>query len=992
MIPGAEQIPFRDPATAAERLARCAAVAPESLLPALAKELTEAAAPDTLLLRLDRFLDACLSPESELATMAQYPRYLALAARIFDQSHFLTDIVCRNPEYLAWVWSETDLDATPPADALLADLLRQMQTFDTFDQQCQSLRRFRRREILRIACRDIFAFAPLAAVARDLSNFADAALEAVRQCAEADLQRRFGQPVHADGSPAAFVVIAMGKLGGRELNFSSDIDPILVYSEGGETTGGSAGSISNHEYFCKVGERLVKGLSELTSEGHVFRVDMRLRPHGPKGPLTMTLDSTLDYYAHAGQTWERQALIKARACAGDMALGARLLEGVRPFAFPRYFDDDMLEDVRRLKQQMEAQVAARGETTLEVKLGRGGIRDIEFTVQMLQMLNGGRLPALRTTNTLEAIERLGEHGRLRPFEAHTLTRNYIFLRQVEHRLQIEGSQQVHCIPQDRDARDAFAKRFGYASGEAFMGEYQDRAEETRSILERFLQTEGSGALWLADILNPVSDAAESLPKLAALGFVPPENTRAILLTLAQGAPEKPHSFHVQRRFAEIAPDLVKAISECSDPSGTLDRFADLLIKQGAMGPVFDMLKYNPPLIGHFARLLNNSEYLARILLRDPGLFDIIGDADGLRARATPDTLRGRLADLRRALDPEAGLYRLRDGELLRIGMRELFAEADILDISRELSDLAEVILQDVTEAALAKAAAKFGPADARFCVLALGKFAGFEMGYGSDLDVVFVYEDGAPVVPGMGAPEYFAYAATQIVNPLGASTRYGSALYEIDARLRPYGKKGSLVVGHQRLYDYYQREAESWEHLALVKIRAVAGAPDFGHAVENAARDIAFAQPMDDESLARIEEIRARLAASTDALDLKKYQGGIAELEFGLRLLQRKHASACPDLRRSDVVGALDALRTGGWLDATMADALAEDYRLYRRVENRIRMFRGRPDSSLPADADGRTDLARRLGIEGDLMAIIEEARARVHAFYTNALASAAQS
>ena len=981
-----EAIAFNDRPAAAPRLERILHDAPEALAPLLADALATAASPDTLLVRFDRYLDACIHPAAELTQMARYPRYLALAATVFDQSHFLTDIVCRNPEYLPWVWSEGNLDETPTREYLRDELFHQMSAFDDFDAQCQSMRRFRRREILRIACRDIVAHAPLAEIALDLSNLADAALEAAMHFGQGDLTRRFGSPM-PEG--AAMVVIAMGKLGGRELNFSSDIDPIFVYSEEGETSGGENGSISNHQYFTKLGERIVKGLSSMTSEGNVFRVDMRLRPHGTKGPLAMNLESTLDYYAHAGQTWERQALIKARACAGDQNLGERFLQGIRPFAFPRYFDDDMLEDVRRLKQQMEAQVAARGETSLEVKLGRGGIRDIEFTVQMLQMLNGGRMPELRTTNTLEAIGLLGERGRLTPFETQTLTSNYIFLRQVEHRLQIEGSQQVHCIPQEESARHAFARRFGYKSGEAFMNEYQDRAEETRGILERFLKSEGSGNLWMADILNPRSDAATSLPNLAELGFDPPEHARAILLSLGIGPEGQPHSLHVQRRFAEIAPDLVKAISECPDPSATLDRFADLLNKQGAMGPIFEMLRYNTALIGHFAELLSNSEFLTRILMRDPGLFDTIGDADGLQAPATMESMRALLASLRRAYDPDAGLYRLRDGELVRIGMRELFAEADILDISRELSHLAEVILQDVTETALTKAAEKYGPTDARFCVLALGKFAGHEMGYGSDLDVVFVFEDGKPVANGIGAAEYFAYAATQLVNPLAAHTRYGHPLYEIDTRLRPYGQKGSLVVGHGRLYEYYRNEAESWEHLALVKVRAVAGDAAFGQQVEEEARAIAFAQPLTPEALDRIDDIRRRLAEASTPYDLKKHEGGIAELEFGLRLLQIRHARQSPELRRGDVLGAIQVLQDTRVIPADDADALSGAYRLYRRIENRIRMFRGRPESSLPEDAAARAELARRLALDGDLLERVNKARTLIHAFYERALAEA---
>jgi len=943
--------------------------------------------------RLERFLAASISAGAEVNCMAEAPRYAELVLTVLRQSSFLTDIVCRNPEYLSWVWSEGNLAAPRSAEEMASELLHQMEAFEPMDAKNASLRRFRRREILRIACRDIYQHAPLPSVALDLANLADAALLAAFETIDSDLQRRFGQPMispeEGEPGPTSMAIIGMGKLGGRELNFSSDIDLLFVYGDEGKTTGGERESVTNAEYFQKLGERLVKALSEITADGNVFRVDMRLRPFGNDGPLATSIESTLDYYMRYGQTWERQALIKARVCAGDMELGARFLERARPFAYPRYFDDDMLEDVRNTKAQMEAQVARRGQTHHEVKLGRGGIRDIEFTVQMLQMLNGGRIEELRTTNTLEALRLLGETARIKPFEAQTLASNYVFLRQVEHRLQIEGSRQVHCLPEGADELDQFARRMGYASGQSFMSEYSERAEQTRAVLERFLAVEGAGNLWMRDLLNHRSSAEEALAQLDERGFREPRAAREMLLELCNGPARAPHSLHVRQRFSEIAPALLSEIALCSDPQRVLSRFAELLSKAGAPAAVYDMLRTNEALIGNFTRLIDNSTYLTQILLRDIGLLETIGHAGALNVPATTDHIRGVYEQLRAAYEPEAAPYRLRDGELLRIGMRELFVEADIIEISQELSNLAEVILEDAVQKALAKAAAKYGETRAGFCVVALGKFAGREMGYGSDLDVIFVYEPGIAIESGMSALEYFIFAGTQIVNPLKETSRYGTPLYEIDTRLRPYGSKGSLAVPLDRMMEYYETEAESWEHLAMVKVRAVAGDPAFCAEVERALRDMAFSRALTKEGVERVEELRRRHAAAATKYDLKQYPGSLSELEFALRLLQVMHAPSHPELRMGQVMSAIEGLLEAGALCAAEADAMRAAYRLFRRIENRIRMANGRPESSLPADDEERALLARRLGLEGELLDVLEPHRQAVHALYERARSEA---
>jgi glutamate-ammonia-ligase adenylyltransferase len=980
-------IAFKDPAQAKRRLEALLAPERPGLAENLRDALAESAEPDRVLVSLERFLEAATGPQTHLDLMARLPGYARLLTSIFDQSHFLTDIVCRNTGYTLWLCEEAELDRARTVEELRDELRDQLKAFPDFRAQCQSLRRFRRREILRIGVREIYRHASVASVTEDLSNLADAALEAALEIAAPDLERRYGKPIGQSGEEAGFTVIAMGKLGGRELNFSSDIDLLFIYSEEGETSGGSSGAISNVEYFTKLGERLIKAIAEQTEEGHVFRVDMRLRPYGRMGALAVNLESCIDYYEHYGRAWERQALLKARVAAGDKALGEEFIAATRPFVFPRYFDDETLEDIHETKRQMEALIAERGQTHTEVKLGRGGIRDIEFTVQMLQLLNGGKVPALRTRNTLEAIRILGEEQLLRPFEASELISNYNFLRQVEHRLQIEGSRQVHALPDSPAELDVLARRLGYASGAAFMNVYRDRTAATRAILERFLSVEGAGNLWVSDLLNPRSEGEVGRRHLAEYGFQDPARARGELLRLCAGRPEAPHTLHVRQQFYSFAPVLIQSLAETTRPDANLTRLGQIFAGLQAPGPVYEMLRLKPDLCHLLVRLVANSEFLSGILIRDPGLFDLLGGAGALDAPSTRDRLERELENLSRAYDPQAAPYRLRDGELLRIGLRELLLDTDVVEIGHELSLLAEVILEYAVRQARAATAQRFGSAEAAFGVLSLGKLGGAEMGYGSDLDLLFVYDGDASVPQGTSPVEYFTAVASHVLRILKEPTRYGQ-LYDIDARLRPDGKKGPLAVSAARLSEYYRNEAQAWERLALMKVRAVAGDRQFAERVAADVRDIAFSTPLTKASLEQIEDIRTRLADSATPMHLKKAEGGIAEIEFVVRLFQLRHVSTHPELKRGDLMGALEALKAAGRIPETEAATLADAYVLLRRVENRIRIQHGRSESALlPEDPDARADLAARLGIQEDLLDLVDRHRQTVHAYYRRILA-----
>lgn len=985
-----EKIPFTEPDQAERTLELLCAKGGDTFAAHLAQALEESPHPTKALIRLEHYFEEAPDPAQELRRMAEDLQYTRLAVTLFGQSHFLTNIVSREPELLPWLWSGAERKRARTSDEILGELWAVLEQEGPYERCCRAMRIFRRREIARIALRDIFEHAPVPSITLDLSNLADAMLEAAYRISRAETLGRYGRPMSADAEgrehEAAFVVLGMGKLGGHELNFSSDIDLLFFYSDEGETTGDGGRSVTNEQYFRKLGELLIKAISEQTVEGDVFRVDMRLRPFGSTGPLAVSLDVALDYYTTYGRAWERQALIKARPCAGDLELGERFLERMRPFVFPRFFDDRTLEDIRETKRQAEAQIAQRGETEREVKLGRGGIRDIEFTVQMLQLLNGGAFPDLRTTNTLEAIEMLGRFTRLSPFEVDTLSRHYVFLRTVEHRLQIEGGLQCHALPSDPESLDEFARRLGYVDGNSFMNTYRDRAEETRAILDRFLASKGAGNLWVGDLLNPRSDAEAGIARLSDLGFRDPGRAREQLLLLCAGPSDHPHTMHVRQDFAEIAPDLIRALAESTDPDRTLVRIAGMLPRLQAPGALYQVLRSTPILSRYLVRIASNSEYLTTMLVRDPGLFDVLANPETLRKPATREELREDLRFLANAVDPDAALYRMRDSATLRVGLRETAGGISLAEVGDELTLIAEVILERALNEAREKAAARYGACDTPFAILGLGKLGGWEMGYGSDLDLVFVYPSDGQGPDGMSAQEYFISVASRTVNRLTEHTPHG-VLYDIDARLRPDGNKGMLAVGHDRLAEYYRNEAQAWERLALMKARAAGGDMHFAFQIERMAKELAFSLPLNRETLEQVDSLRRKHAEGAGPLDLKKTEGGINEVEFAVRLWQLRFVRELPELKRGDVFGALDILRENEMVDPAENAVLYEAYGQLRRILNRIRMMYGGHETELPADPETRAELAARLEIDGDIVAFVRAHQERVHQVYAKTYA-----
>lgn len=961
----------------------------ETLLPHLHAALDKSADPEHALVSLTRFFEATPDAASEITAVKNAPGYLDMLVELFSQGSLLSDTLCANPDWGIWLWQNASPDRPPTQETLLDTLTQAFAEHPGFDDRLRWMRRFTRKHMLRIAMREVFLHAPFESVAADISRLADLMIEAALRASAHELSERYSPLVYDDdpNHEITFCVLAMGKLGGCELNYSSDIDLTFLFSANGHTRDDSPRSATSEEYYRKLCELMIKALSSQTGEGHVFRVDTRLRPFGKSGPLACSLDNAVEYYSTFGRAWERQALIKARPCAGDLALGDTMLERLRPFVYPRYFDDATLEDIRNVKQQTEAVIATKTQTDREVKLGRGGIRDIEFTVQMLQMLHGGRWPDSRTTNTLEALRALGVRQRIRPFQAKTLERNYVFLRAIEHRLQIQGGRQTHILPESQAELDLLARRLGYASDTAFMNVYREHCQETREILEQFLATKGDGNLWVNELLAPESDCAAGLEKLRVIGFNAPERAREEILVMANGPADAPYTRETAQQFASIAPFLLSALGQTPDPDMALVRLSQILALLPVPATLYNLLRYQPRLSRYLIALISNSDYFSEMLVRDISLLDIIGAPGHIETPSDRDTLEQTLADLQNAVNPAPALYRLRDGEVLKVALRDLLLGISVASVGDELSQLAEVIIANSLRQARKETARRFGESASGFAVLSLGKFGGREMGYGSDLDLVFVYEDETGADITTSPIEYFSGIASQVLKQLKEPTRYG-ILYDVDARLRPDGSKGVLAIPAQRLRQYYLEEAYPWEKFALMKVRGVAGDKAFTTHIAGEARHIAFSTGLNRTALDDLETMRSKLSATAQRLDLKRREGGIAEIEFATRIMQLRHVKEHPDLERGGVFGALETLREKGLVAEEEYASLRDGYAFFRHLLNRARMMRGSSSSCITDTPETLKRLSLGLGLDEDLPGLVEAQAERVHRAYQRIYAS----
>ena len=973
----------------------------------LSRLLPRCADPDMALNNLERYLVAPGAAEQLPALLEGRARTLETLLQLFSTSQFFSDLLVANPDFLDML--RIPLRSSPSRGELLHQLQEEVDAAADDGMVLRAFRKFRQRQVLRIGTNDIIRDRPLEEITRDISRVADTAIEVALVTGLRNITRRFGAPDTNAGEPARCAILAFGKLGGKELNYSSDIDLVFLYDDEGATVGRGVTHISNDDFFARVVSEVVRLLSTHTDRGQAYRVDLRLRPEGQRGPLARSLASTLSYYDTMGRTWERQALIKMRPVAGDARLGEEFLRGIEPFIWRKYLSVAEINEIKALKRRIERRSGPAGESDTEVKTGHGGIRDVEFTIQFLQLLNGGDLPDVRQRNTLKALGALERVGCLTDTEGRALDHAYRFLRKVEHRLQLMFDLQTHRLPDKPDEQRKLALRMGYlglrtppASGRAtlaasapldplaaFLADYREETTLNRQILnhllhQTFTTPEGQPEPESDLVLDPNPEPERLQEVLGKYHFV---DVLAAYQNLVQLATESVPFLSTRRCrhfLANIAPRLLQTLAQTPDPDQALVNLEKVTASLGGKGILWELFSFNAPSLTLYVELCAYSPFLSEILINNPGMIDELLDSLVLNQPRNENELRLELTELcHRADDLEPILHSFQDKELLRIGVRDILGKDTTIDTTRALSDLAETILCQIASVQYAPSIRRLGlptltdgpraGQPSRYVLLGLGKLGGREMSYHSDLDLILVYEGDGRTLPPPGSSRFdtfeltdnfhfFSQLARQIIRMASQMGPMGR-LYQVDMRLRPTGKSGSLVIPLGEFARYYDEgAAQLWERQALTRARVVFGDADFGAEVmEAVCRDIynlTWRPALADEIL----NMRCRVEASGSKRDLKRSVGGIVDIEFLVQMFRLKYGQTHPAFRDPNTWRALDALLADGLIRAEEHAVLRSCYEFMRLVENRLRIYHNRSLDELPERPEELEKLAHRVG------------------------------
>ena len=937
--------------------------------------------------RAERLLDAAQQSGLDLTGLNDLHRTVATVA--CQAAPYLATLLLRDPGRWVRVAEDPYLEHEKPRQILLEQLARAVASVTSAAELRAALRSVRADELVRLGVREL-ALGHGTEVGRELARLADASFDAAIAFHDAELRARYGTPRYTDDDGvdriATLTVIAMGKLGGEELNFASDVDVIYVYaSDRGEVAG-----LSLHEYFAKLCTAVTAAMSEVTEGDTVFRVDLRLRPEGTKGAIANSVAQLERYYETFGRPWERQAWIKARACAGDPALGAEVIAMLRPFVFPRLVAPTVIDDVRDLNRRIKRELVRRA-SGFDLKNGEGGIREIEFFVQALQLIHAGKRTQLRCRGTLAALDALLFAGLIQDHEHASLSRAYRWLRHAEHVLQLEAGLQTQTLPADDPTRLRFARRLGYPTNEAFAAELAAHTTAVSQLFATLGEPADERAEVIAILRGELTEEAEAAA-LARLGFSDVTMARAELARARRndGSPLSPAA---SERIARVGAALLTEIATSADPDQALRFLGELIARRGEAWSIWRLLDENPAICRLLGSLLGASAYLARTLVDTPELIDLLielGMTPPARtiAQITAD-LTARLAtvDLQDLEAPWSAIAEVKNGHVLRVGLADFAGALDPLAVCGELTAIAEACLAHALTIIETQLIATHGspPGDAKLAVLALGKLGGRELGYAADLDIVFVFSG-----PDDEAITWFSRCAQRLLGALRQRTPRGR-LYELDTRLRPSGTAGLLVTSLAGWRRYHAEQARLWERQALVKLRPVAGDRALGEEVARLAAETVYgAAVADPRAIAgEITAMRDRIERELGgANDLKTGAGGIMDVEFAAQYLQLVHGHAHAALRTTSTQGALRAAAACGIAPTRETELLDQGYTFLRNIEHRMRVVHDQAIHRLPDTRVELDKLARRSGFldGGVLLEHVERWQHDIRAAYLRLL------
>jgi len=863
----------------------------------------------------------------------------------------------------------------------LRDLLGELRSDERLPRSdvVRTLREVKRRGALLIALADLGGLWTLDDVTRALTALADETLAAALRFAMAETVERGHFVPREPTDPAkdgALFFLAMGKYGAHELNYSSDIDFSCYFNA--ERLPVSAG-VEPRQFAVRLTQAAVGLMQETTADGYVFRCDLRLRPDAGSTQIAVSTEAAEHYYETMGQNWERAAMIKARTCVGDAGEGKSFLAALQPFIWRKYLDYAAIEDIHSIKRQIHAH-AGHGEIAVaghDIKLGRGGIREIEFFAQTQQLILGGRMPELRNPRTVDALAALTERGIIDETTRADLAAAYEFLRTLEHRLQMIEDEQTHSLPQTDDGLDNVARFMGFADTKAFGGALRGRLNVVRGHYAKLFErsaplSETSGSL----VFTGVDDDRETIATLRGLGFSQAAAVSATIRGWHHGRVRATRSVKAREKLTALMPALLQALGKTANPDIAFTRFDRFLNGLPSGVQVFALLFSNPRLLAMIAEIVGTAPRLADHLAHRPALLDVLIDAEFLQHQPDLAELAENLAPMMRGAktyeEKLDAARRWTKDQQFRVGLQLLRGEIDGVAAGYAYADVAETAIVALAETVRESTEAAHGRVEGgAMAVIAMGRLGGREMTAASDLDLIFVYDHAKDATSSDGdrplAPSvYFARASQHLISALTVMTAEGG-LYDVDMRLRPSGNKGPVAVSFEAFAKYQAEDAWTWERLALTRARVVAGPPDLGGRVETVIKT-ALTTPRDTaKTLADVADMRAKLDRERPAKspwDLKEAKGGLFDVEFIVQGLQLVHGAAHPGVLHPNTLESLAALAKAGCVAPEAAKAVEAAARLYQNVTQVLRLTVDGGFSAADASVSLRTLVARAAGLD----------------------------
>ena len=845
-------------------------------------------------------------------------------------SRFIGREITRNPTILDYLVTSKYTKNHKPYEELLNDANEISNKSQNINQFQSEIKRYKYKEFARIILKDIRDSSVFVQTMQELSDLASAIVSSVLFFHSKDDTSIWDN----------FVVIAMGKLGGRELNLSSDIDLIYLFD-----------GTENLEPIFKFAENITKTLSNRTEDGFLYRVDLGLRPGGGKSPIAVSLEGSLEHYNYWGDTWERGALIKARPIAGNLELGNRFLEEVENFIYKRHLDYASIEDIKEMKFKLDSLHKVG-----DVKLGKGGIREIEFFVNAFQLIHGGTLKQLRSNSLLKTLEILTELKFISDDIRQTLESSYIFLRKTEHFIQLVEEKQTHALPTKSEDLQLLAKRVGLKNEKEFAKEYSRITNNVSEIynklfLESSQKIEQSGKeFWeLADFLTEGHISEEqATSKLSELGFKDPKTALIIIEILLN--PKKGGLTQRGRSLSrKIIPVLLKYVISSVNPDVSLRNVDRFLSSIGSRSSIYSVLLENPEICALLSKLFSTSAYLSAFLIKHPEYLDILTLRSVWKDYKSSEEMIAELSDtVKKEPDFEGkldSLRRFKHVETLKLSMMYLNGELEPGYLGNYISMIADAVVNVGLEVALKE----MKPAKSRkkeIVVIGMGKLGGMEMGYNSDLDVIFVYNGDDH--------EYYSKLGQKLISVLSIPTGEGFA-FKIDMGLRPSGNAGALVSSLESFKNHHKKGAMLWERQALLKARVIAGDKQLAKKVMSTIESFVYKQPLQDESIKEISRLRKRmeleLAKETKTkFNIKTGHGGLVDIDFIVQLLQLKHGAKLKIIRQTNTIEALASLFNEAIISESEFKTLDTGYKFLRRIENAVRLIQDKATSDIQID------------------------------------------